>query len=305
MRLRRRSPSVSYTHLDVYKRQAYDQSLADAAFAQAALLKVVDGRISAQLPSQPQPLAHAYRAEKFYYSIWGPDHILITGNPQLPAASAGEGNLTYADAWLGSHRIRVVTYRVATAAGVATVNVAETTSRREAARHFILTSTWLMDFILVDSTLLLVWIGVRYGLKPLLAVRGQIESRSPRELRPLETTEVPAEVRPLVDALNGLFEVLREAARAQRQFVADAAHQLRTPIAGLVGHLELLTQDPAAAELESRLAVLRDGMSRVAHSANQLLALARACLLYTSFLQATPTMQRILGSLSLRTSSGQ
>jgi two-component system sensor histidine kinase TctE len=258
----------------VFMRTAYDQSLADAALAQAALLKVVDGKIYAQLPPQPQP--HANRAEKFYYSIWGPDNLLITGNPQLAAATAGEGNPIYADAWLGSHKIRVVTYRVVTAAGVATVNVAETTSRREAARHFILTSTWLMDFILVDSTLLLVWIGVRYGLKPLLAVRGQIESRSPRELRPIETAEVPAEVRPLVDALNGLFEVLREAAHAQRQFVADAAHQLRTPIAGLVGHLELLTQDPAAAALESRLAVLRDGMRRVAHSANQLLALARA-----------------------------
>jgi two-component system, OmpR family, sensor histidine kinase TctE len=258
----------------VFMRTAYDQSLADAAVAQAALLKVADGRIYAQLPSQP--LTHANRAEKFYYSIWGPDHVLIAGNPQLAAASVGEGNPSYADAWLGNHRIRVVTYRAATAAGVATVNVAETTSRREAARHFILTSTWLMDFILVDSTLLLVWIGVRYGLKPLLAVRGQIESRSPRELRPIETAAVPAEVRPLVDALNGLFEVLREAARAQRQFVADAAHQLRTPIAGLVGHLELLTQDTAAAGLESRLAVLRDGMSQVAHSANQLLALARA-----------------------------
>jgi two-component system sensor histidine kinase TctE len=133
-----------------------------------------------------------------------------------------------------------------------------------------------MDFILLDGTLLLVWIGVRYGLKPLWAVRDQIESRSPRELRPLDTAAVPAEVRSLVDALNGLFEVLREAAHAQRQFVADAAHQLRTPIAGLVAHLELLTQDPAAAGLGDRLAALRDGMSRVAHSANQLLALARA-----------------------------
>src|ERR1017187_4487952 len=260
----------------VFMRTAYDQSLADAAFAQAALIKVADGRVYAQLPPQPQPQSRANRAEKFYYSIWGPDHLLINGNPQLPAASAGEGNPAYADAWLGSHRIRVVTYRMPTAAGVATVNVAETTNRREAARHFILTSTWLMDFILIDATLLLVWIGVRYGLRPLLAVRGQIEARSPRELRPLETAAVPTEVRPLVDALNGLFEVLREAARSQRQFVADAAHQLRTPIAGLLGHLELLTQDPAAAGLESRLAVLRDGMSRVAHSANQLLALARA-----------------------------
>jgi len=258
----------------VFMRTAYDQSLADAAFAQAALIKVADGRVSAQLPSQPAPRPN--RAERFYYSIWGPDRVLISGNPQLSAASGGEGTLAYADAWLGSHPIRVVTYRMPTSAGVVTVNMAETTNRREAARHFILTSTWLMDFILVDSTLLLVWIGVRYGLKPLLAVRGQIESRSPRELRPLETSAVPAEVRPLVDALNGLFEVLRAAALSQRQFVADAAHQLRTPIAGLVGHLELLTQDPAAAGLDGRLAVLRDGMSRVAHSANQLLALARA-----------------------------
>ena len=260
----------------LFMRTAYDQSLADAAFAQAALIRVTDGRIYAQLPQERKSGARVNRAEIFFYSIWGPDHRLIAGNPQLPAASAGEGNPSYADAWLGEDRIRVVTYRMPTVAGIATVNVGETTNRRDVARHFIITSTWLMDFILIDATLLLVWIGVRYGLRPLLAVRGQIEARSPRELRPLETTAVPTEVRPLVDALNGLFEVLREAARSQRQFVADAAHQLRTPIAGLLGHLELLTQDPAAQGLASRLATLHDGVSRVAHSANQLLALARA-----------------------------
>jgi two-component system sensor histidine kinase TctE len=259
-----------------FMRTAYDQSLADAAFAQAALIQVSGGRISAQLPAARESPAHANRAEKFYYSVWGPDRHLIAGNPQLLAASGGEGNPSYADAWLGPERIRVVTYRMPTTLGVATINVGETTNRREVARHFILTSTWLMDFILIDATLLLVWIGVRYGLRPLVAVRSQIEARSPRELKPLETQAVPAEVRPLVDALNGLFEVLREAARSQRQFVADAAHQLRTPIAGLLGHLELLTQDPAAQALEASLATLRDGVSRVAHSANQLLALARA-----------------------------
>jgi two-component system, OmpR family, sensor histidine kinase TctE len=260
----------------LFMRRAYDQSLADAAFAQAALIKVIDGRIYAQLASERGAAARGNHAEKFFYSIWGPHHVLIAGNPQLPAASAGEGNPSYVDAWLGHDRIRVVTYRMPTAAGIATVNVGETTNRRDVARHFIITSTWLMDFILIDATLLMVLIGVRYGLRPLVAVRGQIEARSPRELKPLETSAVPTEVRPLVDALNGLFEVLREAARSQRQFVADAAHQLRTPIAGLLGQLELLTQDPAARGLEAHLATLRDGVSRVAHSANQLLALARA-----------------------------
>jgi two-component system sensor histidine kinase TctE len=255
----------------VFMRTAYDQSLADAAFAQAGLIKVSDGKISAPLPQSAPHATH----EKFYYSVRGPDGALVSGNAQL-APATGEGNPVYADSWLNEHRIRIVSYRMATSAGPVTVNVAETTYRRDAARHFILTSTWLMDFILVDGTLLLVWIGVRYGLLPLWAVRDQIESRSPRELRPLDTSAVPAEVRPLVDALNALFEVLHEAARSQRQFVADAAHQLRTPIAGLIGHLELLAQDPAAPELGSRLAVLRDGMGRVAHSANQLLALARA-----------------------------
>jgi two-component system, OmpR family, sensor histidine kinase TctE len=260
----------------LFMRRAYDQSLADAAFAQAALIKVTNGRIYAQLPSERDSAARGNQAEMFFYSVWGPDHLLLAGNPQLPAASAGEGNPSYVDAWLGQDRIRVVTYRMPTAAGVATINVGETTNRRDVARHFIITSTWLMDFILIDATLLMVLIGVRYGLRPLVAVRGQIEARSPRELKPLETGAVPTEVRPLVDALNGLFEVLREAARSQRQFVADAAHQLRTPIAGLLGQLELLTQDPAARGLESHLATLRDGVSRVAHSANQLLALARA-----------------------------
>jgi two-component system, OmpR family, sensor histidine kinase TctE len=260
----------------VFMRTAYDQSLADAAFSQAALIRFADGRFYAQLPTTPGAAARASHAATFFYSIWGPDRVLIGGNPQLIAASGGEGNPSYADAWLGQDPIRVVTYRMPTAQGVVTINVGETTNRRDVARHFILTSTWLMDFILIDATLLLVWIGVRHGLRPLVAVRDQIEARSPRELRPLETAAVPMEVRPLVDALNGLFEVLREAARSQRQFVADAAHQLRTPIAGLVGHLELLTQDPAARGLEASLATLRDGVSRVAHSANQLLALARA-----------------------------
>ena len=144
------------------------------------------------------------------------------------------------------------------------------------AAHFILASTWLMSFIQLDLTLLIVWLGVYLGLKPLLSLRRQIEAGSPRELRHLDASTVPAEVKPLVDALNLLFDLLAETARSQRRFVADTAHQLRTPIAGLQGHLELLLNDPAAAAVQDRLVSLRHGMSQLSHSANQLLALARA-----------------------------
>jgi two-component system sensor histidine kinase TctE len=156
------------------------------------------------------------------------------------------------------------------------VSVAGADDSRTGPAHFILGSTWLIGFIQLDITLLLVWIGVHFGLKPLLNVRRQIEARSARELQPLQLANVPAEVRPLVEALNLLFEMLAETARSQRQFVADTAHQLRTPIAGLLGHLEVMMQEPAAAPLRDRLASLHDGMSRLAHSANQLLMLARA-----------------------------
>src|SRR5262249_23487153 len=127
-----------------------------------------------------------------------------------------------------------------------------------------------------DITLLIVWIGVHFGLKPVLTLRRQIEARSARELRPLEVASVPAEVRPLVDALNLLFEMLSAALRAQRQFVADTAHQLRTPIAGLLGSLQVLLREPAAAPVRSRLVLLHEGVHRLSHSANQLLSLARA-----------------------------
>jgi two-component system sensor histidine kinase TctE len=131
------------------------------------------------------------------------------------------------------------------------------------------------------GTLLLVWIGVRVGLRPLLALRDQIARRSARDLAALDEAPVPNEVRPLTHALNRLFATVAQAADAQHRFLANAAHQLRTPLAGLQAQLELLSNelkqqsasDPA---LRERVARLHFGMQRLGHTANQFLALARA-----------------------------
>lgn len=248
---------------------AYDRRLGDAARALGASLEVENGRLAVD-PSTPRWLGVAR------YAVFAADGRLVAGRAGLPAAPPGAASLTFADTRIGGEPLRVASDRVRTPLGVATVSVAEPAADRARPGHVLVASTWLIDFIQVDVALLLAWIAVHYGLKPLLAVRREIESRSVRRLEPLQAASVPAEVRPLVDALNLLFDMLREAARSQRQFVADTAHQLRTPIAGLMGHLELLMRDPAAAAVTDRLATLHAGMNRLAHSANQLLALARA-----------------------------
>jgi two-component system sensor histidine kinase TctE len=254
---------INYRAAAVFVRASYDQRLAETARTLASNVR-----------SDPQTLKE--HAAPYNYLITGTDGIVISGDPHLPVAPPGSGEFSYTDSRLDGHALHVVTLRTHTHDGVNVVTVAEADDSRTGPGHFILASTWLVDFIQVDVTLLIVWIGVHFGLKPVVAVRRQIESRSARELRPLDTASVPTEVRPLVDAINLLFEMLNGAARNQRQFVADTAHQLRTPIAGLLGSLQVLMREPAAEPIQGRLASLYEGVQRLSHSANQLLALARA-----------------------------
>lgn len=208
------------------------------------------------------------------YAIRDASDRLVGGDPQL-AAVRTETNPSYADVPVEGHVLRVATYRSGGPNG-SVVSVAEPEERGVTSGNFILVSTWLVAFIQVDVTLLLVWVAVHFGLQPLIALRREIEARSPRDLQPIPAASVPFEVRPLIEGLNLLFDLLREAARSQREFVADTAHQLRTPIAGLLGNLELLMRDARAVALRGQLAQLHEGMARLARSANQLLSLARA-----------------------------
>jgi two-component system sensor histidine kinase TctE len=260
---------INYRTATIFVRAAYDQKLADIARTLATQIQ-----LSAD-PGHPDPRALSVPAG-ILFCVASSTGQIVAGELRLPAAPPGSTLLTYGDASYAGRNLRLATYRVSSAGGAATITVAEPDASRPNPGRFILASTWLVDFIQVDVTLLIVWIAVHFGLRPLLAVRRQIEARSARELRPLDADSVPTEVRPLVDALNLLFEMLSGAARAQSQFVADTAHQLRTPIAGLRGSLQVLMREPAAAALKSRLASLYEGVSTLSHSANQLLALARA-----------------------------
>ena len=267
---------VDYRAALIFAHKTYDQRLTDTVLALAARIDASRGVVPPAVLPHQLPTSGVERDPDFFsFSILGPHGQLVAGDRELRSVPRAAANPSFVDATLAGRTVRVASYQLSTAAGMMTVNVAGADDSRRGPARFILGNTWLIGFIQLDITLLLVWIGVHFGLKPLLSLRQQIEARSARELRPLELAPVPAEVRPLVEGLNQLFAMLGEAARGQRQFVADTAHQLRTPLAGLLGHLEVMMQEPAAAPLHDRLVSLHDGMTRLAHSANQLLALAR------------------------------
>src|SRR6202022_401694 len=117
---------------------------------------------------------------------------------------------------------------------------------------------------------------VARGLGPLQRVRSQLLQRSPQDLRPLDDRAVPEELTPLAPAFTRLLHRLRDASDMQRRFLADAAHQLRTPLAGLQMHLELLLRRDLPAEVRDEVEAIQGATARSSRLARQLLALAKA-----------------------------
>jgi two-component system, OmpR family, sensor histidine kinase TctE len=255
--------------------EAYDHALADNAMAIAARLMVHDDRVEVDLPAPAEAVLVADQVDRVLYSVWGPKGEHLAGNVRLEPQPDGYENPHFADDQFGNRKVRSVTYRAPTTAGVVTVTVAETTGKRDHTAASIVAAMVAPNILLVIATLLIVYAGVRVALKPLDRLGEDIARRSPHDLRPLPDRDVPQEARPLVSAINGLIGDLRASAAAQQSFLANAAHQLRTPLAGLQTQLDLVAEDVPAA-LRPRIAQTRDATQRLGHLAHQLLSLARS-----------------------------
>lgn len=153
------------------------------------------------------------------------------------------------------------------------VTVAETLRKRDEAMERLVTGFSWAALLLLIAAGVAARFGIPSGLAPLERLQDALRARAGTDLSPIEPTGVPQEVRELIAALNGLLERQRAANAQQRAFLQDAAHQLRTPLAGLQMQLELLEARPADPAARARL---RQSVARVTRLANQLLALARA-----------------------------
>jgi two-component system sensor histidine kinase TctE len=252
-----------------------DQRLKGAANDVMAHVVIRDGAPILDVGTTVAPLLPS--PDSVIYAVRDSHGRLLAGDSQLPVVDLeGETSQMIAMTQINHRALRTLTTRFDTPAGVLLISVADVKPGAEPAARYGFMSTLMWDFVQLDATLVLVWVGIQLGLRPIRKLRDEIAARSPQDLRSLDDTNAPREIAPVVVTLNRLFATLRSSAQSQQQFIANTAHQLRTPITGLQAQLDLLMAEPAAAPVQHRLSTLQEGIKQLAHSANQLLTLARA-----------------------------
>lgn len=253
---------------------AYDRALLDPALAIAGSVRGDGDDRRLELSADTQRALMFDESDTIVFQVRDAAGHIVAGDPALPLPPAGNmADARYYDATLRGAPVRVAAYR---SGNGLTVMVGETLNKRQRLVREVLVAALVPTFLVAIAALVLVWGAVGRALAPLERVRGHLLERSPTDLRPLDATGAPDEVRPAVLALNRLIERLRVAVESQQRFVADAAHQLRTPLAGLQMQIELLKRRPHAPEVASELEKMHAATTRTTRLAQQLLALARA-----------------------------
>ena len=281
------SIAITYLVAKNLANQPFDRALDDRVTVLAQQVKEIDGRLTAPLPVSARDMLRADDVDNVYFQVRGPDGALIDGDRDLPAPVEEERPPPWS-VQLRYDSMRNTDVRVAyvyvnlqrdTAAAeprLALVQVGETLEKRVDLANQIIKGVILPEFIILPIALALIWFALSRGLKPLVELQQHIRARRTDDLSPIDSSHVPEEIAPLVGSLNYMLERVSQSIRMQKRFIADAAHQMKTPLAGMRTQSELALRQTSAEEIHRSLEQLAKSSESATRLVNQLLALARA-----------------------------
>lgn len=263
--------SLTYLLAWTPAQRAFDQGLLDAAAGLAT--RVRPGGSGVDLAGASRILGSA-APDASWFVVRDAQGRVLAGDPAFPRRSGKEA---LRDDRMHGQPVRVASLQAAAGGAPLEVAVARTLSQRQQVRSAIVRALVLLELLFSLALVGLVWFSVGNGLAPLARLRARLDARDSHDLAPLEDSGMPRELLPLVNAFNALLERMAAGARAQDDFRANVAHQLRTPLAGLRLQLEWLAgRHRADPETVRSVELLLQANERMIRQANQLLSLERA-----------------------------
>ncbi|MCG5263036.1 sensor histidine kinase [Cupriavidus gilardii] len=277
------SIAVTYLVAKSIANGPYDRALESSAIVLSQQVREVNGGVTLQLPLSAREILRADETDAVYYQVVGTRGELVAGDRDLPLPVEEDrghaGLVSLRDDQVAGNDVRVAYTYVEMPAvpggHPVLVQVAETLDKRARLANEIIKGVILPQFVILPLAVLLVWFGLSRGLAPLTAIQQRIRARNPGDTSPIDEQAAPQEITPLVASFNELLERLDQSVQTQKRFIADAAHQMKTPLAELRMQAELAQREQSPEELRRSLAQIAGSSQRTAHLVTQLLSLAR------------------------------
>ncbi len=264
-----------------YVDEAYDRWLLDSARSLTQGIKIREGKIFVELPDAALEIFKWDDLDKTYFKIISPDQKIRLGDKLVPEPldqNTDWSHPIYFNDRMYGEPVRVVSMLIVPDKTTERifVHVAETLNKRRAMMTDILLADMIPQIVLILLTGIFLLTGLKKGLKPLHLLANQIAQRSSRDLSPIPETHIFLEVRTLTDTINELLEAHTQTIATQQRFIANAAHQLRTPLAGLKLQAERALREQDLTAMQPALRQIQNSADRMSHLTTQLLVLARS-----------------------------
>ncbi len=277
------SIAITYIVAQGLANAPYDQTLANALQVLNQQLEFDQGMVSLRMSPSARLALRTRENDGIFWKAIGPAGELLGGDAELPSpelrADTIPNTVYYTTKTLHDFEIRVAykwTDPSTSQSDPILLVAAESMDRRSELANSIIKGVIIPQFVVLPIAVLLIWFGLSRGVAPLNALQQRLRARRPDDLSAIDANVAPSEITPLITAMNDLLSRLESTMLAQRRFVADAAHQLKTPLAGLRTQAELAMRGAPPGETQASLEQIISGTSRATRLVNQLLLMANA-----------------------------